>query len=528
MLKWIFIAAGALVLLLAAALAAVPWFLNTPGFQAYVSQAATRALGRPVKFASLSIAPFPLPTVKLRGLEVADDPAFGSGPFLTMGEGRIGVQLRPLFSGRIELADLTLEKPEITLAEDQRGRWNWASLGAGAPGPGGVLRSGGRASSSAASAVLLSRIKIVDGRMQYRRLGAKSSELKLEKINLTMTQAAPGAILRMQGTAVAQPGGVKLVIRDASLTPSGARSLGETALRATVDVEAASVAPLGGAFLGSPVVDGLMKGRLDVSGTPSRILATGALGFERLILSQEHPHCEPRRRQLALSDLRIPVAFAGTQVDSVPLEAKLGKGTVSLRLGVALSAAPVATLKDITVKGVELTPILVDFLCAPYAVTGPLDLTGEASLAAADPWRTASGSGRLRIGPGRVTGRDVVNLVNDVAALAGVASAVLSPERRGGPIAPLDFDSITATYTMAGGVVKTGDLLYQGRDLRVTAAGTVALADGRVQMDVILAQGRNEVKGVVSGTTGALRVVPTSVNVQDTREIKKFLDKLFR
>jgi AsmA protein len=129
MLKWVFVAAGILALLLVAALAALPWFLNTPGFQAYVAQTAAHALGRPVKFASLSIAPFPLPTVKLRGLEVADDPAFGSSPLLTMSEGRIGIRLRPLLSGRVELADLTLEEPTIELVEDQQGRWNWASLG---------------------------------------------------------------------------------------------------------------------------------------------------------------------------------------------------------------------------------------------------------------------------------------------------------------------------------------------------------------------------------------------------------------
>src|SRR2546428_9876424 len=106
MLKWMFVAAGILALLLVAALAALPWFLNMPGFQVYVAQTAAHALGRPVKFASLAIAPFPIPTVKLQNLEVAEDPAFGPGPFLTVAEGRMRIRLRPLLSGRVELADL--------------------------------------------------------------------------------------------------------------------------------------------------------------------------------------------------------------------------------------------------------------------------------------------------------------------------------------------------------------------------------------------------------------------------------------
>src|SRR5262249_4885130 len=149
---------GILVLVVVAALAALPWLLNTSGFQQYGAHAATQAIGRRVRFSSLSIAPFPLPSVKLRGLEVADDPAFGSGPFLTVGEGRMGIRLRPLLSGRIELADLVLDQPRITLASDERGRSNWTSLGAVVQGPVGAPRSSGRIRTAAPASVLLSRI----------------------------------------------------------------------------------------------------------------------------------------------------------------------------------------------------------------------------------------------------------------------------------------------------------------------------------------------------------------------------------
>ncbi len=181
-----------------------------------------------------------------------------------------------------------------------------------------------------------------------------------------------------------------------------------------------------------------------------------------------------------MSDLRIPIAYTGTRIESAPLQARVVNGSVTLRLSIALGSPPAATLKDIKITGVDLGPVLIDFLCQPGAVTGPMDLTGEASLRLDDPWRTVSGSGRLRIGPGRVTGKDVVNLVNEAAALADLASAVAGPERRGLRAAPLDFTSITATYTITGGVVKTDDLLYEGPDLRVAGAGTFGLADGRV------------------------------------------------
>jgi len=125
-------------------------------------------------------------------------------------------------------------------------------------------------------------------------------------------------------------------------------------------------------------------------------------------------------------------------------------------------------------------------------------------------------------------GREVVILVSDVVALAGVVSVVLDPGRRSSSSSPLEFNAITATYTITNGVLKTEDLRYESADLSVAASGTVALYDGRVQMGVTVIQGRNEVKGVVSGSASALRVVPTGVRIPDTRGIKKFLDRLFR
>jgi len=528
MLKWVLVVCGILVLVVVAVLAALPWLLNTSAFQQYVAHAATNAIGRRVRFSSLSIAPFPLPSVKLRGLEIADDPVFGQEPFLTVGEGRMGIRLRPLLSGRIELADLVLDQPRIALASDERGRWNWASIGAVAQAPAGASRSGGRIGTAAPASVFLSRVSIVDGRLQYRTHGMKLNELGLEKINVTVNHASPRAAIRLEGDAVAQPGNARLVIRDASLAPSGPRGLSETTLHATVEVDAPDVRPLAATIVRVPAVAGAMKGRLELSGTPARIAATGAMSVDGLVLSLERPHCEPRVRRLPISDLRIPIALTGSQLESAPVSVRVATGSVTLHMSVTIGSIPLVTLRDIDVKGVELTPILVDFLCLPSAVTGPLDLTGEVGMVGTDPWRTANGSGRFRIGPGRATGREIVRLVNDVIALADVGSAMLSSERRARKSIPLDFTSITGTYRIVAGVVTTDDLLYQGTDLRVTAKGTVTLANGRVEMAVVVRQGRNQVRGLVSGTTEALRVVPTEIRVLDLRGARRFLDTLYR
>jgi len=533
MLKWLLIGVGLLAGLVVAAIVALPWLLDTPAVQGQVAQAVSHALGRPVRFASLSVSALPVPSVRLKELRVAEDPAFGAGPFVTVGEGRIRVRLWPLLSGRVELADLTLMGPRIALVEDAAGRLNIASLGVPAHSPPGLTRSGGGRSSSAASAgaVLLSSLRIVDGSVQYQKLGEPRPVLSLQHINVTVTQSAPAEPLRLSGEAIAEPGGVRLRTTDARITPAGARLLGDTALRATVTMEAVDVGPIGAAFVSSPAVSGPMTGRMDVTGTPARLSATGAISLERVTLSAARPGCGREPRRLAIEALRMPLVASPIRFDSAPVEAKVARGTVSFRASVARSGVPTASLTEISVRGMDLGPVLVDYLCQPYAVTGLLDLSGEAILRLPDvrppeTMRGVDGSGRIKIGPGKVVGREVVRLVRDVVGLGSAVSAVVRPGRSALP-SPLDFDSITATYTVASGVARTEDLVYTARDVRVTAAGTYGLGDRRIAMEVTLTEGANQIKGLVTGAPGSLRVVPTGVRVRD-RDVKKFLGRLFR
>jgi uncharacterized protein YhdP len=269
-----------------------------------------------------------------------------------------------------------------------------------------------------------------------------------------------------------------------------------------------------GTLVPAPAVSGPIKGRVQVSGTPARLTATGAVTFERLTVTEARPHCpDPKPRTLILDEVRVPLLYAPPQLESQQVQTKVAKGTVTFRLVVALGPPRVATLRDIQVKGVQLEPVLVDYLCQHNAVTGPLDLTGEMSLRLPEALPTLAGSGRLSIGAGRVG-----------------SAAALTPGGRGGSGAksPLSFDSITATYTISNGVVRTDDLVYSARDVRVTGAGTYGLVDGRTAMDVTVNQGTNRVKARVAGGPGALSIVPTDVRLKEPKDLRKAIDRLLR
>jgi hypothetical protein len=527
-LKWILIAAGALVLLVAGALAVLPWLVDAPRVQAYVAQAASQALGRPVRFASLSVSAFPTPGVRLKGLQVGEDPRFGNQPFLVVDEGRFRLRLRPLLSGRVELTDLTLEKLRVEIIDDA-GRLNVASLGpapaAGRPAP----RAPAGAVPAAGAAATISQVRIKDSVVHFVRRGAQGLDARLEGLDLLVRPA--GDTFTLEGSARLAPGGLRVKLTQATLTMPPGRALGEAPLRATVEVSGADVGALVRGFAAAPEMRGPVEAKLRVAGTVAQPTAQGDLAFSGLTLSERRPQCPPPPvRQLQLGDVRVPITLSPARVDAAPLTARVAGGTVSLRAAMPLaSSSPTVILRDIALKGVELEPLLVGYLCQGYAVTGPLEFAGEAFFATRDPMRTAGGAGRLRVGKGRVVGAAALGLVRDVIAVAGLISPLAEGKPRAAPTRPLDFESITATYRITNGVVATDDLVYQGEGLTGNVAGTYGLADGRIDAAVTLTQGRTQVKARVTGTAGeAVRVIPTGITQGGRDAVKELLERLLR
>jgi len=533
-MRWLLGAAGALLVLVLAALAAVPWLVDTPRVQTYLAGAASQALGRPVKFASLSVSAFPVPAVRLRGLHVTEDPRFGGGPFLTVAEGRIRIKLLPLLSGRVELADVTLDGFVLSVVEDA-GQWNVATLGpAAAAGRsaarGGPLPGAGSAAGGVAGIAALSRVQIVNGVVHLQRRHAAGGDVRLEGVNLTVAPAGRPDVLGATGEAVSRPGGVRLRLVDATVTPSAGRPMAEAAVKASIDVEADDVAPLAATVVASPRVAGALKGTVRVRGSLGRLQAEGELRTARLVLSQSPSRCPaPGPRELALEGVRLPLALAPGGLDAAPVQARASDGTVSFALSLRLAPSPLVVLQDITVKGVELKPILADYLCQPYAVSGPLDLAGVAVLDPGDPWRTLQGGGRFRVGRGQILGLAMLGLVNEAARIGTELAARALADRRSWSLdAPPDFESITGTYRIRDGVLSTQDLRYESRRLAGAAAGTYRLTDGRMDMAVTLTQGRSQVRARVSGAPDSVVIVPTGVTAGDAAGVRRILERLAR
>lgn len=540
-MKWLLIAVGALVVLAIAALAAIPYLVDLPQLQAYVAQSAAHALGRPVRFSDLSLSVLPLPAVVLKDLEIAEDPRFGSTPFLKVGKGRFRLRLGPLLGRRIEFAELTLERPRVELIQDGSGRWNVASLGAASESGPAASRAPGRGAGAAPAAPLpvISRLRIVDGAIHYqvRQKKGPATDYRVEGMKLTLEGLGSGAPVEIEGEAQVNPGAVSIKLDGTLSPPAGAGTLIAAPVRADVSLDAKDMAALTGFLLGpSPALSGPVKGKLALTGTLSSLALAGQLDSARLTLSERRPECPPpETRRLALESVRFPLDYDPARLQSRPLSATLSGGSVSLALNLAWQPTPLLSLRAITVKALPLAPVLVDYLCQGYAVSGPLDFTGDLSARPGDVLRTTNGQGQLKIGAGKVVGPAALALLGGVVRVGGALSSVLNVDL---PLSlfgsPLDFQSITASYRITGGRLTTQDFLYTSQRMKVAAVGEYGLADGRMNFDLTMTHGRGEIKAKVTGTSDSpsIRVLPGTILRTDPGGIpgplQKFLEGLRR
>jgi AsmA protein len=120
---------GIVVAIVVVVLIALPLLINVNSFRPTVEAQASTALGRQVTVGNLSLSILS-GSVGADNITIAGDPAFSKSAFVTAKSLKVGVELLPLiFSKQLNVTDITLEEPEITLLKTAAGKWNFSSVG---------------------------------------------------------------------------------------------------------------------------------------------------------------------------------------------------------------------------------------------------------------------------------------------------------------------------------------------------------------------------------------------------------------
>src|ERR1700739_309767 len=120
-----FLAAILVVVLLLAAVG-LSFLLDANRFKPELESELAKVLGRDVKLGELKFSIFS-GNVSADDLSIAEDPKFGTSPFLQAKSFNVGAELMPLIlSRKLNVTGITIDQPQIVLLQTAEGTWNFS------------------------------------------------------------------------------------------------------------------------------------------------------------------------------------------------------------------------------------------------------------------------------------------------------------------------------------------------------------------------------------------------------------------
>jgi AsmA protein len=275
-----------------------PFLIPVNQFRPTIEQKASAALGRKVEVGNLSLSLFS-GALEADNLSIADDPKFSNSPFLTAKSVKVGVELMPLiFSKTLNVTDVTIDSPQVSLIRNAGGEWNYSSFGASAAKsqaqtpPPAATPSAPASSSSSGEEFSVQKLELESGRVTvgstasqkrstYDNVSVVASNVSLtSKFPVTVTADLPGGgNFKVDGTAgpinqtnsVLTPLSAKLTVNSLNMASTGfldpsAGLGGIVDLDATLESQNGTAETKGSAKLS--------KALLVAGGTPSSIPVT--------------------------------------------------------------------------------------------------------------------------------------------------------------------------------------------------------------------------------------------------------------
>ena len=218
---------GIVVALLIVVAIALPFLVNVNNFRPQIESNLSSGLGRPVKVGNLSLSIFS-GSVGADQLSIADDPKFSNAPFIQAKSLRVGVELMPLiFSKQLNVTNLLIDHPEITLLRNREGVWNFSSLGSQSAQPAKAAEK----TPGAPANVNVAKLDLNDGTVTVGSLSGKRKPIVYNKVNVAVRNFSFTSAFPVIASA-SLPGGGSLKIdgsagpinsTDTSLTPVQAK-----------------------------------------------------------------------------------------------------------------------------------------------------------------------------------------------------------------------------------------------------------------------------------------------------------------
>jgi AsmA protein len=468
--RWVKIAAIAAAAIVAIIII-VPFLVNADTFRPVVESRLSTALGRKVTLGHLGFSVLSGSLVA-KDISISDDPTFSSSPFIGAKSFHIGVKVLPLlFHHELQITNLTIDSPSIQLIQNEKGVWNFSSLGGAS--------AGSRAGQPAAIPNFsVGELAIKDASATVSSIPATRRPFVYSKVNLDVKQFSFANSFPFTLSAdLPGDGSLKL---DGTAGPLSQKNAADTPFKATLAVK--HLDPVAAGLVdkskGISMVSDI-DAKMESNGTT--MTSTGKITAANLQLSRTgSPAPQPVNIDYAITDnldsRTGQVSDLAIHTGSVAVHAtgtfRQTPSDVELNLHVSAPSLPVDQL-------VELLPAVGVQLPSGSKLQGG---TLTANLAISGPATATTIAGPVEIDNTRLVGFDLGSKIEGLSRMGGTgggtAIQTLKTTVNSSPAATQFSDILgvvpaIGTATGSGSVSSAGDLNF---NLTAKLNGTTGVA----------------------------------------------------
>ncbi|HKE61722.1 MAG TPA: AsmA family protein [Nitrospira sp.] len=510
--------------LLVGGLLALPFLVDLASYQDQYKPLIENALNRKIQLQGIRLTIWPLIGARVAGFTVLDDPSFSEGSFASLSSLDVGVKLMPLLGGRIEVEEIALRDPVITVIKNKAGVLNVSTIGPKMSAP-PTAQPESRPTQGdplqALAMLAVDRLSIIGGQLTYRDLSVTpATEYEVQNLELLLKSVHLGEMPTLHLAATVQPyqlpvtldgsfgplvqalevkqydftlglGKQALALKgalvggklDASLSSPSINTADlpiKLPLTKPVEIKdlrivAQAPYPLKQGVTAMELADVTMlgckvqmgKSALDVKGTVlgghAKMMITSPL-----INTADLPVDTTLKKPIDLKNLEVNADVKGQEARLSNLSFQIFNGEVKAQGATSLGSSVPPFNGQITIQGTQLGPALEALRPdSKLSVSG----TAAADIAVAgrgfsmpDLTKALEGPGHLEVKDGRIEG---VNLMGEAVALLKVAGVSLDQAKA------TVFSIIETDFMMKQGIVNIQRLLADSHDFQATGNGTV-------------------------------------------------------
>jgi AsmA protein len=439
---------GLAIVLIVGILVALPFLVDLSQYQDQYKPPIETALNRKIQLQGIRLTLWPRIGARVSGFTVLDDPAFGTGPFASLGSLDIGVQLLPLLSGKVEVEEITLREPVITVIKNKNGVLNVSTLGrTGVAAPETPSRApipSTEGPLKILAMLAVDRVTVVGGTVTYRDLSAaKPSEYGLQDLDVRLTAVRLGQTPRLHLDTMVQPLNIPVTL-EGTFGP----------LKETTDLDAIHLQ--------------LALGKTTLAVTGKTVGRNASLNVSApVIKSTDLPVALPLHKPVEIETVQVAADVQGQDVLLRTLSFQLFNGQVKAQGKVTTGSPTPPFAGTLTLQGLQLGPALDAVAPSQMSISGTagadVNLQGR-GFAMPDLTKALEGTGHLTVRDGKIEG---VNLLQEAIAVLKVAGIALDNPK------VTAFSTIETDVAVAQGLVTVQRLLMDSHDFQATGGGTI-------------------------------------------------------